>query len=91
MSFNEMLWVEKPFFTNNVSAVKVYFILKNSTNSSNAVGMVKRLINIILLIELLLYIHSHTGTKTSSKLEPNIKNANQKSIFDVNIVFIIIC
>lgn len=50
--------------------------------------MVKRLINIILLTELLLYIHSHTGTKTSSKLEPNIKNANQKSIFDVNIVLI---
>ena len=52
--------------------------------------MVKRLIKIILLIELLLYIHSPTGTKISSKLEPNIKNANQRSIFDVNTEFIII-
>ena len=90
MSFNEMLWVEKPFFTNSLSADKLYFTLKNINKSNIAPGMVKRLIKIILLIELLLYIHSPTGTKISSKLEPNIKNANQRSIFDVNTEFIII-
>ena len=52
--------------------------------------MVKKLIKIIRLIELLLYMYSPTGTKMSSKLEPNIKNANQRSIFDANTVFIII-
>ena len=91
MSFNEMLWVEKSFFTNSLFSDKLYFTVKNINKINITLGMVKRLINNILLIELSLYIHYHTGTKMSSKLEPYIKNANPRSIFDVNTAFITIC